>query len=110
MRTAFIFPVQLFSSFVDVPVQFLPEEARMIHTECKGSPMVISMIGGLISETGRHQQKQRQSGRWAYYLNNLRSRRYSESHSSVPYNSSYFSTCFFLQVSSRSSARTSTRA
>ncbi len=82
----------------------------MIHTECKGSPMVISMIGGLISETGRHQQKQRQSGRWAYYLNNLRSRRYSESHSSVPYNSSYFSTPFFLQVSSRSSARTSTRA
>ncbi len=68
----------MFSSFVDVPVKFLPDEARLIHAECKGSPMVISMIGGLISETGRHQQKQRQSGRWAYYLSNLKSRRYSE--------------------------------
>ncbi len=70
--------LELFSSFVDVPVQFLPEEARQIHLECKGSPMVISMIGGLISETGRSQQRQRQSGRWAYYLSNLKSRRYSK--------------------------------
>ena len=70
--------LELFSSYVHVPIEFLPEEALEIHYECKGSPMVISMIGGLISETGRHSQKQRQSGRWAYYLQNLKSRRYSE--------------------------------
>ena len=40
--------MELFSSFVNVPVEFLPEEARAIHTECKGSPMVISMIGSLV--------------------------------------------------------------
>ena len=39
---------ELFCSFVNVPVEFLPEEARAIHTECKGSPMVISMIGSLV--------------------------------------------------------------
>ena len=40
--------MELFSSFVNVPVEFLPEEARAIHAECKGSPMVISMIGSLV--------------------------------------------------------------
>ena len=68
---------QLFSSYVDIPVEFLPEEAKDIHTECQGSPMVISMIGGLISESGRHSQVQRQSGRWGYYLNSLQSRKIS---------------------------------
>ena len=69
--------LQLFSSYVDIPVEFLPDEAKDIHTECKGSPMVISMIGGLISESGRHSQRQRQSGRWGYYLTSLKSRRFS---------------------------------
>ena len=40
--------MELFSSFVNVPIEFLPEEARAIHAECKGSPMVISMIGSLV--------------------------------------------------------------
>ena len=70
--------LQLFSSYVDIPVDFLPEEAKDIHSECKGSPMVISMIGGLISESGRHSQRQRQSGRWGYYLNSLQSRKFSK--------------------------------
>ena len=71
------FVLQLFSSYVDIPIEFLPEEAKDIHSECKGSPMVISMIGGLISESGRHSQRQRQSGRWGYYLNSLQSRKFS---------------------------------
>ena len=73
------FVLQLFSSYVDIPIEFLPEEAKDIHSECKGSPMVISMIGGLISESGRHSQRQRQSGRWGYYLNSLQSRKFSMS-------------------------------
>jgi hypothetical protein len=64
---------------VGVPSEYLPEEARLIHNECKGSPMVISMIGALISETGRHSQVQRAAGRWTYYYNNLKSRKYSKS-------------------------------
>ena len=75
----FFFVLQLFSSYVDIPIEFLPEEAKDIHSECKGSPMVISMIGGLISESGRHSQRQRQSGRWGYYLNSLQSRKFSMS-------------------------------
>ena len=40
--------------------------------------MVISLIGSLISESGRCRQTQRQSGRWQYYLQNLKTRRYSK--------------------------------
>ena len=40
--------------------------------------MVISLIGSLISESGRCRQTQRQSGRWMYYLQNLKTRRYSK--------------------------------
>ena len=36
------------------------------------------MIGSLISESGRCQKTQRQSGRWHYYLQNLKTRRYSK--------------------------------
>jgi hypothetical protein len=58
---------------------YLPEEALQIHTECKGSPMVISIIGSLMSENGRMVPAQRQTARWEYYLHNLKKRRYSES-------------------------------
>ena len=70
--------MQLFSSYLKIPSDYLPTEARAIHEECKGSPMVISMIGSLISESGRCQKTQRQSGRWHYYLQNLKTRRYSK--------------------------------
>lgn len=68
----------LFSSYVSIPKEFLPDEALEIHKECKGSPMVISLIGSLISETGnKHSTKQRESGRWSHYLFNLKSRHMS---------------------------------
>ena len=40
--------------------------------------MVISLIGSLISDSGRNSKTQRQSGRWLYYLQNLKTRRYSK--------------------------------
>ena len=40
--------------------------------------MVISLIGSLISESGKNSKTQRQSGRWFYYLQNLKTRRYSK--------------------------------
>ena len=67
----------LFCSSLAVPHDFLPPEALSIHTECRGSPMVISLIASLIGESGTSQRTQRQSGRWSYYLQSLRSRRYS---------------------------------
>ena len=84
-------------------MEFLPEEAKDIHVECKGSPMVISMIGGLISESGRHSQRQRQSGRWGYYLQSLQSRGFSKSESVKPDDNQSFSEC-------RSNERRSERA
>jgi hypothetical protein len=83
--------LDLFSSFLAVPKvphylpraptshqEYLPAEAQDIHAECKGSPMVISLIASLISESGRSQRTQRQSGRWSYYLQSLKARRYSK--------------------------------
>ena len=74
-------------------MEFLPDEAKDIHAECKGSPMVISMIGGLISESGRHSQRQRQSGRWGYYLTSLKSRRFSKYFIFVSFFQTYRSFC-----------------
>ena len=47
--------------------------------------MVISLIGSLISESGRSRQTQRQSGRWHYYLQNLKTRRYSKLKKHITY-------------------------
>ena len=80
--------LKLFSSFVDIEPDYLPEEARLIHEECKGSPMVIAMFGGMIGEglikrgrSGTQYSVQRGRDfqqRWNYYLESLRSRRYSK--------------------------------
>ena len=80
IRSGFTEPesLELFSSYLRVPEEYLPREALDIHAECKGSPMVISLIASLISESGRSQRTQRQSGRWSYYLQSLKSRRYSK--------------------------------
>lgn len=90
--------LQLFSSYVDIPVEYLPEEAKQIHAECKGSPMVVSMIGGLISESGKHSQRQRQSGRWIYYLHNLKARRYSKFHKQRSYEHQSLTEAVMLSV------------
>lgn len=51
----------------------LPQEAYEIHCQCKGSPMVISLISSLMQD---HQVAD--SGRWEYYLDFLRKRKYSK--------------------------------
>ncbi|ODN02648.1 Apoptotic protease-activating factor 1 [Orchesella cincta] len=51
----------------------LPKEAYEIHCQCKGSPMVISLISSLMQD---HQIAD--SGRWAYYLESLSKRKYSK--------------------------------
>ena len=61
IRSGFTEPesLELFSSYLRVPEEYLPREALDIHAECKGSPMVISLIASLISESGRSQRTQR---------------------------------------------------
>ena len=68
----------LFSRYLGVPAEHLPQEAAAIHDECRGSPMVISLVGSLLGESGRCRATQRQSGRWIHYLHSLRTRRYSK--------------------------------
>lgn len=51
----------------------LPKEAYEIHCECKGSPMVISLISSLMQD---HQIQDAE--RWHYYLDSLTKRKYSK--------------------------------
>ena len=37
MIFCYLFSFQLFSSFVQIEPQYLPEEAKLIHEECKGA-------------------------------------------------------------------------
>lgn len=53
----------------------LPEEAKAIHSQCKGSPMVISLISSLLQD---HQSPNSDGGRWQYYLETLTKRKYSK--------------------------------
>lgn len=53
--------------------QLLPKQALDIHCECKGSPMVISLISSLMQD---HQVAD--EGRWEYYLDSLTKRKYSK--------------------------------
>ncbi|XP_057711417.1 apoptotic protease-activating factor 1 [Corythoichthys intestinalis] len=54
----------------------LPEEARSIVRECKGSPLVVSLIGALLKE---------KPDRWNYYLRQLRQKQFKRIRKSSSY-------------------------
>ncbi|TMS02829.1 Apoptotic protease-activating factor 1 [Larimichthys crocea] len=54
----------------------LPEEARSIVRECKGSPLVVSLIGALLRE---------KPNRWGYYLRQLRQKQFKRIRKSSSY-------------------------
>ncbi|KAM8883777.1 apoptotic protease-activating factor 1 isoform 2-T2 [Synchiropus picturatus] len=54
----------------------LPEEARSIVRECKGSPLVVSLIGALLRE---------KPDRWPYYLRQLRQKQFKRIRKSSSY-------------------------
>uniref|UniRef100_A0A3Q3VN16 Apoptotic protease-activating factor 1 n=1 Tax=Mola mola TaxID=94237 RepID=A0A3Q3VN16_MOLML len=54
----------------------LPEEARSIVRECKGSPLVVSLIGALLRE---------KPNRWCYYLRQLQQKQFKRIRKSSSY-------------------------
>ncbi|XP_042259055.1 apoptotic protease-activating factor 1 isoform X1 [Thunnus maccoyii] len=56
--------------------QGLPEEARSIVRECKGSPLVVSLIGALLKE---------KPNRWRYYLCQLQQKQFKRIRKSSSY-------------------------
>uniref|UniRef100_A0A8C4ITW3 Apoptotic protease-activating factor 1 n=1 Tax=Dicentrarchus labrax TaxID=13489 RepID=A0A8C4ITW3_DICLA len=54
----------------------LPEEARSIVRECKGSPLVVSLIGALLKE---------KPNRWDYYLRQLQQKQFKRIRKSSSY-------------------------
>ena len=68
--------LDFFCEALNVPnVQDLPSQARLIHRECKGSPMVISLIASLLQD---HQASGvKDVTRWEYYYESLSKKKYS---------------------------------
>ncbi|XP_078091593.1 apoptotic protease-activating factor 1 isoform X2 [Mustelus asterias] len=68
--------LEILSRFVNSKVSSLPEEAHSIVEECKGSPLVVSLIGALLREFPR---------RWTYYLKQLQSKQFKRIRKSSSY-------------------------
>ncbi|XP_029055973.1 apoptotic protease-activating factor 1 [Osmia bicornis bicornis] len=62
----------LFAKVLETEVDKLPLEAKRIHEECKGMPLLIAMFSAQFEEF-KHDMKLR-SDRWKYYLNSLRNK------------------------------------
>jgi hypothetical protein len=62
----------LFAKVLDISVDRLPLEAKRIHEECKGMPLLIAMFAAQF-ENFKHDMKHH-NGRWEYYLNCLRTK------------------------------------
>ncbi|XP_046715891.1 apoptotic protease-activating factor 1 isoform X1 [Silurus meridionalis] len=58
--------LEILALYVNGNAQTLPEQARCIVEECKGSPLVVSLIGALLRDF---------PDRWGYYLEQLRKKR-----------------------------------
>lgn len=59
--------LEILALYVNRKPQRLPEQARSIVRECKGSPLVVSLIGALLREF---------PDRWAYYLHTLQQKKF----------------------------------
>lgn len=62
----------LFAKVLDVSIDQLPVEAKLIHDGCKGMPLLIAMFAAQF-ENFKHDMKY-SKGRWEYYLNCLRTK------------------------------------
>ncbi|XP_051889659.1 apoptotic protease-activating factor 1 isoform X2 [Pristis pectinata] len=68
--------LEILARFVNLKVSCLPEEAHSIVQECKGSPLVVSLIGALLREF---------PNRWAYYLKQLQGKQFKRIRKSSSY-------------------------
>uniref|UniRef100_A0A8C7JP53 Apoptotic protease-activating factor 1 n=1 Tax=Oncorhynchus kisutch TaxID=8019 RepID=A0A8C7JP53_ONCKI len=68
--------LEILALYVNRKPQRLPEQARSIVRECKGSPLVVSLIGALLREF---------PDRWAYYLHTLQQKKFKRIRKSSSY-------------------------
>ncbi|XP_067860938.1 apoptotic protease-activating factor 1 isoform X2 [Heptranchias perlo] len=68
--------LEVLARFVNLEVSILPEQAHSIVQECKGSPLVVSLIGALLREF---------PNRWAYYLKQLQNKQFKRIRKSSSY-------------------------
>ncbi|XP_007420252.1 apoptotic protease-activating factor 1 [Python bivittatus] len=68
--------LEILSLFVNMKVTELPEKADHIVRECKGSPLVVSLIGALLREF---------PNRWEYYLRQLQNKQFKRIRKSSSY-------------------------
>ncbi|KAL7297703.1 hypothetical protein TKK_0008740 [Trichogramma kaykai] len=62
----------LFAKVLDINMDQLPKEAKLIHEECKGMPLLIAMFAAQF-EYYKHEMRSHR-GRWKYYLNCLQTK------------------------------------
>lgn len=68
--------LEVLGLYTNTKPQALPDEARSIVRECKGSPLVVSLIGALLKE---------KPNRWRYYLCQLRQKQFKRIRKSSSY-------------------------
>uniref|UniRef100_A0A8C3TCY0 Apoptotic protease-activating factor 1 n=1 Tax=Chelydra serpentina TaxID=8475 RepID=A0A8C3TCY0_CHESE len=68
--------LEILSLFVNMKITDLPEEADSIVRECKGSPLVVSLIGALLRDF---------PNRWEYYLRQLQNKQFKRIRKSSSY-------------------------
>ncbi|XP_016078670.1 PREDICTED: apoptotic protease-activating factor 1 isoform X3 [Miniopterus natalensis] len=68
--------LEILSLFVNMKKADLPEEAHSIIKECKGSPLVVSLIGALLRDFPE---------RWGYYLRQLQNKQFRRIRKSSSY-------------------------
>ncbi|XP_076862902.1 apoptotic protease-activating factor 1 isoform X2 [Brachyhypopomus gauderio] len=68
--------LEILSLYVNLKPQNLPEQARIIVKECKGSPLVVSLIGALLRDF---------PDRWGYYLRQLQKKQFQRIRKSSSY-------------------------
>uniref|UniRef100_A0ABM5GFB3 Apoptotic protease-activating factor 1 n=1 Tax=Pogona vitticeps TaxID=103695 RepID=A0ABM5GFB3_9SAUR len=68
--------LEILSLFVNMEITELPEKADSIVRECKGSPLVVSLIGALLRDF---------PNRWEYYLKQLQNKQFKRIRKSSSY-------------------------
>lgn len=68
--------LEILALYTSSNIHGLPEEARSIVKECKGSPLVVSLIGALLKE---------KPNRWRYYLSQLQQKQFKRIRKSSSY-------------------------
>ncbi|XP_026724062.1 apoptotic protease-activating factor 1 isoform X3 [Athene cunicularia] len=68
--------LEILSLFVNMKISELPQQANCLVRECKGSPLVISLIGALLRDF---------PSRWEYYLKQLQNKQFKRIRKSSSY-------------------------